>query len=251
MRSLRTGVEYKLTIRAASGALPEEATYFLKKVEAICILASDGLMERGKIFCSHIHGQEHSESLALLPISHCAEPVQSTDINIDETSQIEPDGPGLVLFTSGTTGLPKGVVLPRRCFSCEERAEPGITSISYRPGHWIAGARNLIRPMLMGHELYALEEATGNTRAEIVWQALAKYRPTFAEFSPEILRHMMDVVIDQTKHLSQHEKEALSNHFEGLSTIRSSASIPDPAVVKFWTDLSGLPFEVTYASTEL
>ena len=164
------------------------------------------------------------------------------------------DVPGLVIFSSGTTGLPKGVVLPRRCFSGEYAAQssnPGSASLNYRPGHWIGGAGSLIRPVLSGRELYTTRVKSGKARAEAVLEAFRNHRITHATFSPELLRLMKELLIDQKGDFSEEERRKCASYFEGLSTINCSAGMLESSTKDFWTDLTGLPFKNVFATTEL
>jgi malonyl-CoA/methylmalonyl-CoA synthetase len=217
------------------------------------MLAGRDSMERADSICTYVH--EHGKSRVLiLPISCDAEPLRNVDIGIDDTIQMNADGPGLVLFSSGTTGLPKGVVLPRRCFSGEYAAQSsksGGASLNYRPGHWIGGAGNLIRPVLSGRELYTIRVKSGKARAEAVLEAFRNYRITHASFSPELLRLMKELLIDQNGDFSEEERGKCASYFEGLSTINCSAGMLESSIKDFWIDLTGLPFKNVFAATEL
>ncbi|KAM4066050.1 AMP-binding enzyme [Hirsutella rhossiliensis] len=231
-----------------SGILPEEAYYFLSKTKATCMLASKDCFGRAEKICAYLSEQKDSESLTLLPISSDAQPLGNADIAIEDSLPVDSGGPGLVLFTSGTTGLPKATVLPKRCFAYAQLAEPGSAAINYRPGHWIGGARSLIEPVVTGTKLYDLGEKAG---ADTVLEAFKTHRITHATFTPLVLRQMKDLMTDGSGELSKEGRKKYSNYFKGLPTIRCAAGILGPTTMQFWTDLTGLPFENVYSSTEL
>ncbi|OBT53698.1 hypothetical protein VE04_06328 [Pseudogymnoascus sp. 24MN13] len=234
-----------------SGVLPEEAHYFLSKAKANCMLAGKDSLERAENICAYIQEQGNFDTLTLLPISCNAEPLRNVDIGIDDNLQLDPDGPGLLLFTSGTTGFPKGAVIPRRCFADPQDVEPGAAAISYNPAHWIGGARSLIGPVLTSKKLYIVAQKAGRARAEAVLEAFRNHRITHAIFTPALLRHMKDILIDQSGNLSDDKKNRCSSYFKGLSAIRCSAGVVEFSTKEFWTDLTGLPFENFYSVTEL
>lgn len=179
----------------------------------------------------------------LLPISCDAPPLNIANIGIDETVSLNPDEPGLIMFTSGTTGRPKGVVLRRRLFSGIPGVKPGSTTINYRPIHWLGGAGGIIVAMLTGKKLYALGEKSG---AVVLLDALRDYTITHAVFSPPYLRRMKDVITSQ----GAEERAQWRDHFKSLEVIRCTAGVLEPTTVQFWTDLTGLPFENRYSATE-
>jgi malonyl-CoA/methylmalonyl-CoA synthetase len=130
----------------ASGILPEEAYYLVSKSKAAYLLAGKGCRANAARVCEFAEAQ--GDNLTLLPISSDAKPeAHDTKVDIDNNLQRDPRSPGILLFTSGTTGRPKGVVLPLRCLSFPEGLqEPGGVAVAHRACHWIAGTVGLLRP---------------------------------------------------------------------------------------------------------
>lgn len=169
-------------------------------------------------------------------------------VGIDGALQMNPADPGCILFTSGTTGRPKGVALPRQALTDFPPADRSCTAITYRPVHWIGGIATLIGSLIAGRKLQVLgEEAT----AADMLNAFRNNYITDAAFCPMRLRQMQDVLTKETGELSENEREKYAGYFKGLSTIKCTTAIIDPSTKQFWKDLTGLPFLNIYAATEL
>lgn len=186
-----------------------------------------------------------------MSISTDAEPVAHDSISIDETLLMKPDGPGLVLFTSGTTGRPKGVVLPRRCFTQESPAEPGEATFSCRPGNWFGGAKALLEPVLVGQSLFILGEKKGRDRAEATLDVFRDERITNTVFTPELLRQLKVALLERTNNGLADELSPWAARFANLSFLRCATGVLEPAMIQFWTGLSGCPMENNYGATEM
>ncbi|KKO97290.1 hypothetical protein THAR02_10610 [Trichoderma harzianum] len=204
-----------------SGILPEEASHFLSVTKATCILVgSNDCIERAAKIAAFVNSQ--GGAAFTLPISHDAEPVRASYVDIDADVQLAPDGPGMVLFTSGTTGLPKG--------------------------HWIGGARTLIMPMLAGKELYTLGEKGS---AKEVLNAFSTHRITQAAFTPTLLRNMRELLINGDGQVPNEKRDEYASWFKALDGLKCSAGMIDHSTLKFWTGLTGLHMYIGYSATEL
>jgi malonyl-CoA/methylmalonyl-CoA synthetase len=185
------------------------------------------------------------------PISTSADPIEYTKISTDFERQMASNGPGLVVFTSGTTGPPKAAVLPRTCFTNKQPVELGNASFSCRPGHWLGSSFELIGSALIGQKLYILEELTGNARLEALLDLFRHYQITNGLFSPPLLRGLRDALLNGKKQLSREESSYWSGRFGKLSTFRCTGAVIESSVRQFWMDLTGRPFVNLYGSTEL
>lgn len=179
-----------------------------------------------------------------IPISCNAEPVNAINITIDETLNMDIQGPGLVIFTSGTTGPPKGAVLPRICMVFQPDAPPNCQTVCFRPPHWLGGAISLVEPMITGKKLHILKERAGVGR---IWQVLRSHHITGTGFTPGILREMKEWLEAQ----SEDEQEEYIKAFKNISEIHCAGAMVSPSVLKFWKNRTGLPFNNIYGSTEV
>ncbi|KND87442.1 Acyl-CoA synthetase family member 3, mitochondrial [Tolypocladium ophioglossoides CBS 100239] len=229
-----------------SGILPEEAEYFISDTKATCLLISSTRTEKaGKI--SECIKQNGGPEIATLVISNDASPLRDIDIGIDESLEMNPQGPGLVFFTPGTTGHPKGLVLPKQCSAFQQTAEPNSASLSFRPPHWLGGAMSLLTPPLIGMKLYILKE---RATPESIWKLLRKNRITSASFTPAFLRQLKEVYTDKLSNLPEEEQQKYLDGFNSLVKIRCDGAMVSPTTRTFWTSMTGRPFQNVYASTE-
>ncbi|KAL9470884.1 hypothetical protein ACSS6W_008825 [Trichoderma asperelloides] len=226
-----------------SGILPEEARYFVDSAKSLCILAGKDCYEKAERIAA-ISGSLTDFKPVAIPISCDAEPVGAIDIAIDETLNMDPHGPGLVIFTSGTTGPPKGAVLPRICMVFQPDAPPNCQTVCFRPPHWLGGAISLIEPMLTGKKLHILKERAG---VERIWEVLRSHHITGTGFTPGILREMKEWLEAR----SEDEQEEYIKAFKNIGVIHCAGAMVSPSVLKFWKNRTGLPFNNVYGSTEV
>ncbi|KAJ6785768.1 hypothetical protein PWT90_06613 [Aphanocladium album] len=236
----------------ASGILPEEAEYFFLKANCTCIVAGRDQSSRAADICAFSRqSASWNKKISAVSISTDAEPIGYDSISIDETLLMKPDGPGLVLFTSGTTGRPKGVVLPRLCFTQESPGERGGTTFSCRPGNWFGGAKALVESVLAGQSLVILGEKKGRARAEATLDVFRDHKITNAVFTPELLRQLKVALLERTNNGLANELSPWAARFSNLSFLRCATGAAEPAMIQFWTGLSGCPIENNYGATEL
>ncbi|KAK3291273.1 uncharacterized protein B0H64DRAFT_367327 [Chaetomium fimeti] len=231
----------------ASGILPEEAHHIISKSKATLLLVGDGCTDKAASISAFVRGQGNSFEWAAI-FSESSVKLDrnliSIDAEIDNSLRLSPRGPGILLFTSGTTGRPKGVVLPRSCFGFPDRVGASASGVvvSHRACHWIAGTTSLISPILSGKTLHILGE---NTTSEDILDALLRLHPTQICFTPTILREMKALVLSRGGPLEQY-----AAGFQNLSQVRCAAAPIEPSLREFWTGLTGLPFENIYGCTE-
>lgn len=228
-----------------SGILPEEAYYLLSKANARFVYTGRDCLENAANMATYMNSHTTFDFI-LLPISSTADPLSSMDaVRIDETLHVAAEGPGAVLLTSGTTGRPKMVVLPRQCFAYPELAAPGSATINYRPTHWVGGTRCLLKAAVTGVKIHAMDEKSSS---DAILETMEKHRITTMSFSPMTLRRLKTVLISKMESSPQVE---YASWFSGLTVIRCGGSMVDSSTMEFWSKLTGLPFQIFYSATEL
>ncbi|KAH7128998.1 hypothetical protein EDB81DRAFT_808572 [Dactylonectria macrodidyma] len=255
----RTGYEFLVAffaIRAiggvcmplSSGVLPEEAQFFLAKAKSICVLAGKDRAEKAAEIHATVAEKGHTPHFAAIPISSDAAPLGDIRVIIDHGLEMNPNGPGFVIFTSGTTGIPKGVVLPRRCLVPSDNFVPGCAVVTHRPVHWIGGASSMLSAVLTGKRLHHLGEMA---KPELVLAAFRDHRITHCSFTPTLLRKLRETMTGQTGRLSEEKRTEYSRCFRHLSVLRSVSGTVDRSTLGFWADLTRLPFQNAYGGTEM
>ncbi|UKZ72529.1 hypothetical protein TrVFT333_000159 [Trichoderma virens FT-333] len=226
-----------------SGILPEEARYFVDSSKASCILAGKDCYEKAERIASLSSGPTDFKTIPI-PIVCDSEPVKEIEVTIDETLNMDPRGPGLVIFTSGTTGPPKGAVLPRICIVFQPDAPANCQTICFRPPHWLGGAISLVEPMLTGKQVHILRERAG---VENIWKVFRNNQITGTGFTPGVLREMKEWLEAQ----SEDEQEEYLKAFKRIGIIHCAGAMVSPSVLKFWKSRTGLVFNNVYGSTEV
>ncbi|KAI4267075.1 MAG: hypothetical protein LQ337_008532, partial [Flavoplaca oasis] len=193
------------------------------------------------------------EGLEKKPISASiekkAEGHQSSElVQLEENSD---DQSGLMLYTSGTTSRPKGVVLPGSVLTAQSQSlqqawgyTPNDHLLHVLPLHHIHGTINaLLTPIFAGSTI----EFLFPFNVQAVWERLAapfqadettkKPKITFLTVVPTIYNRLLSSHSELDELLQKATKEALLPQNLRLN-ISGSAALPTPTKTA-WTELSG------------
>ncbi|KAK4935524.1 hypothetical protein LTR10_023435 [Elasticomyces elasticus] len=88
-----------------------EAAYFVTKCQQRLILVSSEVTSLGLAIQKHLANEQDISVLEILPNIPKETEYTPTDISISSNPPVDESKPGLVIFTSGTTGRPKGAVM--------------------------------------------------------------------------------------------------------------------------------------------
>ncbi|EMC94629.1 hypothetical protein BAUCODRAFT_73329 [Baudoinia panamericana UAMH 10762] len=235
---------------------PEEALYFVKKSRAAAILVSSGALRLGLALERLIRDQNPYSTFSCIPVGpstftrclHPSELIISSDLFLSDNE------PGVVIFTSGTTGPPKGAVM-RRGYTFD-----GALSVAdhYRitqedvllhvlPVHHATGLGIMFFPFLISGAL--IEYRSSGFSPEWTWERWRKGGLTFFSGVPTIYMRMRRYY-EQT--LSK--RPDVNRYIAGARKLRAclcgTSALPKP-IADFWTDILGKKILLRYGATEI
>jgi malonyl-CoA/methylmalonyl-CoA synthetase len=237
----------------AVGILPEEVNHFLEQTNCVLLLVPSG--ESGAASQIHQHrrqtcGSQRQLHTVTIICGHRDQCVDTTEhLRIDESVKIPSTRPGLIVFTSGTTGPPKGAVLPRHCLYPDEMRTSANrrVNLSDRMAHWIGGVICTLPPLLTGH---AIEIIKPGSPAEDYWGLLKQQRITKVVWGPMLLSKLKQYYDDNLKDLPRDEIEPYMRGVRAIREIRIGSAMPTATLLQFWEGLMDVPLVMGYAATE-
>ncbi|MEH0147500.1 long-chain-fatty-acid--CoA ligase [Corynebacterium sp. Q4381] len=167
---------------------------------------------------------------------------EGADLEIPES--VTAESPALVLYTSGTTGAPKGAVLTHtnllanpqqgRAWA-KELQEPGQRMLATLPFFHAYGlAFSLTLPILVGSELILIPAP----KMELIMDAMKKHTPTFVPGVPTVFERIISTAKEKKIDLSK-----VQIGFSGASSLPAQ-------VIEDWEALTGGYLVEGYGLTE-
>lgn len=225
-----------------------ELRYILDHSEALMLISSSKFAEKAQEVLKE--GLEHT------PISARAEKIAEghrgeEEITLEGGEDVSKEG-GMMLYTSGTTSRPKGVLLPQSALSAQAQSlyqawhySPSDHFLHVLPLHHIHGTVNaLLTPLLAGGTLEFLfpfnVDATWARLAAPFLQQNGKPRKapiSFFTVVPTVYNRMLQSYKTLSPEMQTAIAQALKPENLRLN-ISGSAALPTPTK-KAWTDLSG------------
>lgn len=244
-------------------ALPlQEAVYFVNKCEAVAILAGSSALELGYGLEGITRGSRDA-NFRCIPIkpSLNKRKLTTADIYISTNGTPDENAPGVVIFTSGTTGPPKGAVM-RRSFTHDFANQiadhygysEGDVLLHCLPVHHATGIGVMFFPPLMAGA--TIEFRSGGFDEEWMWKRWREgaldtsKRLAFFSGVPTIFmrmrRHYQQV-------LSKLQPALIAEYVAGARQFRAvlcgTSALPHP-IAEFWTDLLQNRIVQRYGGTE-
>lgn len=172
---------------------PPEVEFILDDGEVALLFVDTEFSERAKAWAAALPG------LRVIEVGTAFEAWRDAQSAGDPGVTIDPEQPAAQMYTSGTTGLPKGVVLPHRSFfavvrSLREHGDPWIAwtaedvSLSGIPLFHIGGIWWVATTLCAGATLVIIPSFSG----PLALRALVECRVTKACFVPAMLQVLLD-----------------------------------------------------------
>ncbi|KAI9655717.1 MAG: hypothetical protein M1821_005152 [Bathelium mastoideum] len=240
-----------------------EAEYFVNKSKATAVLVASSAVELGYSLQANITSTTNPRfrSIPILPYLF-APALEPCDIILSSNKYLDDNAPGVVIFTSGTTGPPKGSVM-RRAYTFDTALaiadhyalNESDSILHLLPVHHATGIGIMFFPFLISG---CLIEFRGGTFDETWlwerWRQGAKIpnkRITFFSGVPTMYMRMQRYYQRKLRPL---EERMRKEYVEGARQFRAclcgTSALPGP-INEFWTDLLQKRILQRYGATEI
>lgn len=235
---------------------PEEALYFATKSQAAVVLVSADALRLGLQLEQLVKHQDPRSTFSCLPVAPCTwtTPLSPKDIVISSDLYLDDNAPGVVIFTSGTTGAPKGSVM-RRAYAFDGALAVAdhyaVTQddvlLHLLPVHHATGLGIMFFPFLISGAL--IEFKSGSFSPEWTWSRWRQGGITFFSGVPTIYMRMMRYYQRTIVH-----KTDVRAYIDGARKLRAcicgTSALPKP-IADFWTQILGKKILLRYGASEI
>ncbi|KAE8344155.1 hypothetical protein BDV24DRAFT_160702 [Aspergillus arachidicola] len=231
----------------APDILPEEAEYIMQRTGTTSLVAGHNRLTEATGIRDDI-AERTGKDIFVIPLPCSEESLSGVTIAIDHDLVLPPSRPAAAIHTSGTSGYPKLVVLPRQRFYWNYTCDAEGAVLAYRPPHWVGGMRSLIHPLLQGQKLYILPN---HASMGDFWKQFRDISLHTLAITPTVLRQLKDYF---QRYISPLPEEERAEYIRGIRRVQeaccSSAMIED-STLEYWRELLGdVPIINVYAITE-
>ncbi|KAH0827233.1 hypothetical protein AYO21_09081 [Fonsecaea monophora] len=242
----------------ATSAPVAEVAYFVTKSRQALLLVSEEVLQHGRDVQNYIHS-DAGVDISILPILSNipqSSALSAFDMVLSSTRRLDDYAPGVVIFTSGTTGRPKGAVM-RRLYTHESALAIGEgydvshtdVLLHVLPVHHTTGLQTSFFVFLVAGA--CIEFKRGSFDPDWVWKRMLRGGLTVLSAVPTILLRLK---WHYEKHIAPLPPTERQQYDDAANTFREvmcgSSALQDP-VQEFWTTLRrGRPILTRYGATE-
>ncbi len=217
----------------------------MQKCQAVAVLTADISKKLASDLEAHIT-RSTDTSFRSIPIKpHLGQPsLAPTQFQVSSDAYQDLNAPGLVIFTSGTTGPPKGAVRRRgffqdvaMTFGEQYGMGAGDVVLHTLPVHHATGITLTLLPFLYAGG--CIEFRSGGFDPEWTWERIRKGGLTYFSGVPTMYMRLMQ---HYEWHLTKLPQEILGKYLTGVQEIRAmlcgTSALPRPLQQK-WTNVCG------------
>lgn len=229
--------------------MPAEVMDFYSRFNAKGIITHSSAFELGNQI--DMHNQETKCIPLLLPMVKVRpEAIQAmAEPYIDPAITIPPNRPVISLFSSGTTGPPKGIIHALRFFTAHMgplNPESG-TVLIHGPMHYCTCLKSVVNAILRGMRLEILEPNAG---AAQIWERLRQGGVTDLEGSVSFWVNLMEYFQQNLDNLPEIQKKVYIDNVRLLRVANCTGAMAMPTTKRFWKSMRGRPLQMAWGSTE-
>ncbi|OAP64200.1 hypothetical protein AYL99_00172 [Fonsecaea erecta] len=242
----------------ATSAPTVEVSYFVTKSRQALLLVSEEVLEHGRDVQKYIRADSGTD-IQLLPILSNlpkSSAFSAFDMVLSSNRHLDDNAPGVVIFTSGTTGRPKGAVM-RRSYAHEtalaigEGYDVSHTDVLLHvlPVHHTTGLQTSFFVFLVAGA--CIEFKRGSFDPDWVWKRWLRGGLTVFSAVPTILLRLKWHYEKNIAVLPPTERQRYDDAANSFRDIMCGSSALQDPVQEFWTTLrGGRPILTRYGATE-
>lgn len=234
-----------------------EATYYVNKAKSVAVVVSDSAIGLGEELAAEIRRTTNPD-FTCIPVSHgLGEGYRpATSFVLSSSGYRDMNSPGVIIFTSGTSGPPKGALLPLSAitdgslsFAEQMRVRETDTLQHLLPVHHATGIWVSFFPFLLTGA--CIEFKSGSFSPEWTWNRWRKGGITHFSGVPTIYMRMMRYWQEKLSKLPAEERDSFRQAPGGFRfALCGTSALPKP-IDDFWTEImNGKRIKQRYGSSE-